>query len=321
MTGREPAREARKEHPRSYALLSVATALATISLKLYAWRLTGSVGLLSDAIESVVNLLAALVAFWALSVAHRPADPEHAFGHTKAEYFASGFEGLMILAAAAAIAVTAADRFREPRPLSDLGEGLAFSVAASALNAGVAVVLLKAGRRLSSITLRADAWHLLTDVWTSAGVLGALVLVWMTGWNVLDPVVALVVAANIVWTGLRLLHETGHGLLDRALGAEDQRKIDAILDRFRMRGVEFHEVRSRTAGPRRFIQMHVLVPGAWSVQSGHDLLEELERELVAALPGLSVITHLEPLEDPASWNDEGLDPHLKVLATPPAPEG
>lgn len=290
----------------AYALLSVATALVTITLKLLAWRLTGSVGLLSDAMESFVNLLAALVAFWALTVAKKPADPEHAFGHTKAEYLAAGFEGMAILAAAAAIAAAAIDRFFHLQPLTSIGAGLLVSVAASVLNGVVAFVLLRAGRRLDSITLRADAWHLLTDVWTSAGVLVGVALVWATGWLVLDPVVALLVAANIVWTGLKLLHETGHGLLDRALSEDDLKKIADVLDRFRPRGVEFHEVRTRAAGPRQFVQMHVLVPGDWTVQSGHDLLEQVEKELVAALPGASVITHLEPLEDPASWDDAGL---------------
>ncbi|MFI5181326.1 MAG: cation diffusion facilitator family transporter [Thermoanaerobaculia bacterium] len=291
----------------TYALLSVATAIVTIVLKLYAWKVTGSVGLLSDAMESFVNLLAGLVAFWALTVAEKPADSEHAFGHTKAEYLASGFEGMAILAAAAAIAAAGVERLLHPQMLTRLGVGLAFSVAASVLNALVAVILLRASRRLNSITLRADAWHLLTDVWTSAGVLVAIALVWATGWNVLDPVVAIVVAANIVWTGLKLLRETGHGLLDRALNEEDQKKIENVLGGFRSRGVEFHEVRTRAAGPRQFVQMHVLVPGSWSVQSGHDLLEEVEAAVVGALPNTSVITHLEPLEDPASWDDEGLE--------------
>ncbi len=291
----------------SYALISVAAAVVTLTLKLVAWRLTGSVGLLSDAIESLVNLLAALVAFWALTVARRPADPEHAFGHTKAEYLASGFEGMAIIAAAAGIGATAVDRLEHLRPLTDVGTGLLVSVAASAVNGAVAVVLLRAARRHSSITLRADAWHLLTDVWTSAGVLVGVALVWLTGWLVLDPVVALLVAVNIVWTGMKLLRETGHGLLDRALHEEDQKAIDAVLDRFRARGLEFHEVRTRAAGPRRFVQMHVLVPGAWTVQQGHDLLEEIEKDLVAVLPRLCVMTHLEPLEDPASWNDAGLE--------------
>jgi cation diffusion facilitator family transporter len=291
----------------AYALLSVAAAVVTMALKLVAWRLTGSVGLLSDGIESLVNLLAALVAFWALVVSRRPADAEHAFGHTKAEYLASGFEGMAILAAAAAITAAAVDRLLHPQPLTEIGAGLLVSVGASAVNGAVAVTLLRASRRLNSITLRADAWHLLTDVWTSAGVLTGVALVWLTGWLVLDPVVALLVSANIVWTGLKLLRETGHGLLDRALHEDDRRAIEAVLDRYRARGLDFHEVRTRAAGPRRFVQMHVLVPGAWSVQSGHDLLEEIEKDLVAALPGLCVMTHLEPLEDPASWNDAGLE--------------
>jgi len=303
-----PIAESRAARPNApaYALLSVATALVTITLKLLAWKLTGSVGLLSDAMESFVNLLAALVAFWALTVAKKPADPEHAFGHTKAEYLASGFEGMAILAAAAAIAAAAIDRILHPQALSSIGFGLLVSVAASVLNGAVAFVLLRAGRRLDSITLRADGWHLLTDVWTSAGVLVGVALVWATGWLVLDPVVALLVAANIVWTGLKLLRETGHGLLDRALSEDDLKKIEDVLDRFRPRGVEFHEVRTRAAGPRHFVQMHVLVPGGWTVQSGHDLLEEVEKELVAVLPSASVITHLEPLEDPAAWDDAGL---------------
>ena len=291
----------------TYALLSVATALVTITLKLIAWRLTGSVGLLSDAIESFVNLLAALVAFWALMVARKPADSEHAFGHTKAEYLAGGFEGMAIIAAAAGIAAAAVDRLFHLQPLTDVGAGVLVSVAASAVNGVVALILLRAGRRLDSITLRADAWHLLTDVWTSAGVLAGVGLVWATGWLVLDPIVALLVAANIVWTGMRLLHETGQGLLDRALNEEELKKIDAVLESYRPRGVEFHELRTRAAGPRRFVQMHVLVPGSWSVQKGHDLLEEVEQTLTGVLPGASVITHLEPLEDPASWDDAGLD--------------
>jgi len=291
----------------TYALLSVATALVTITLKLIAWKLTGSVGLLSDAIESFVNLLAALVAFWALMVARKPADSEHAFGHTKAEYLAGGFEGMAIIAAAAGIAAAAVDRLFHLQPLTDVGAGVLVSVAASAVNGVVALILLRAGRRLDSITLRADAWHLLTDVWTSAGVLAGVGLVWATGWLVLDPIVALLVAANIVWTGMRLLHETGQGLLDRALNEEELKKIHAVLESYRPRGVEFHELRTRAAGPRRFVQMHVLVPGSWSVQKGHDLLEEVEQTLAGVLPGASVITHLEPLEDPASWDDAGLD--------------
>lgn len=290
-----------------YAGISIAAAVSTIGLKVYAWKLTGSVGLLSDAAESGVNLLAALVALWALWRASKPADATYEFGHTKAEYLSSGFEGMMILAAAAAIAVAGVDRLRNLQPIENVGLGLGISVLASAINGGVAVVLLRAGKRLRSITLVADAQHLLTDVWTSAGVLVGVLLVKATGWLVLDPVVALLVAANIVWTGVRLLQETSHGLLDRAIADDDQAALAGLLERFHARGVVIHGLRTRAAGPRRFIQMHVLVPGAWPVKRGHDVCEEIERGVAEALPGSSVMTHLEPLEDPKSWDDRGLD--------------
>ena len=290
-----------------YAGISIAAAVSTIGLKVYAWKLTGSVGLLSDAAESGVNLLAALVALWALWRASKPADATYEFGHTKAEYLSSGFEGMMILATAAAIAVAGVDRLRNLQPIENVGLGLGISVLASAINGGVAVVLLRAGKRLRSITLVADAQHLLTDVWTSAGVLVGVLLVKATGWLVLDPVVALLVAANIVWTGVRLLQETSHGLLDRAIADDDQAALAGLLERFHARGVVIHGLRTRAAGPRRFIQMHVLVPGAWPVKRGHDVCEEIERGVAEALPGSSVMTHLEPLEDPKSWDDRGLD--------------
>jgi cation diffusion facilitator family transporter len=297
-----------RAHPAtSYAILSIAAAVVTIVLKLAAWRVTGSVGLLSDAAESAVNLLAALVALWALTLASRPADSTYAFGQTKAEYLSSGFEGLMILAAAVAIAVAAVERLKVPQPLERVGLGLGISSVAAAINGAVAWILLRAGRRFRSITLRADAHHLLTDVWTSVGVIVGVFLVQVTGWLVLDPLVALLVATNIVWTGVRLLVETGHGLLDRALAEEDQATIAGLLGSFHARGVVIHGLRTRVAGPRRFVQMHVLVPGAWTVQRGHDLCEEIEQALVAALPGSTVTTHVEPVEDPASWADRELD--------------
>ncbi len=294
----------------NWALLSIAAALATIALKVWAWKLTGSVGLLSDAAESGVNLLAALVAFWALRRASRPADSTYAFGQTKAEYFASGFEGLMILAASVAIAVMAVERLQNLQAIENVGLGLAISVAASAVNGAVAFVLLREGRRLRSITLRADAQHLLTDVWTSAGVLVGVLLVKLTGWLILDPVVALLVAANIVYTAVRLLQETGYGLLDRAIGEDEQSALSLALATFHDRGIVLHDIRTRRAGPRHFIQMHVLVPGTWSVKQGHDVCEEIERGVAGALPGSTVTTHLEPLEDPSSWDDRGLDKHL-----------
>ena len=291
----------------AYAWLSIAAGLTTLGLKFAAYLATGSVGLLSDAVESIVNLLAALIALWALVVARQPADEEHAFGHSKAEYFASGFEGLAILGAAIAIAIAAWGRILDPQPISNVWTGLGISLVAAAINGGVALVLLRAGERLSSITLRADAHHLMTDVWTSGGVLVGVLLVKATGWLVVDPIVALLVATNIVWTAAKLLLETGHGLLDSAISAEDRAKVNAVLESYRDRGVMIHAVRTRVAGRRRFLEMHVLVPGVWTVQKGHDLCEEIERAVGAAIPHATVLTHLEPFEDPASWNDQGLD--------------
>ena len=288
-----------------YALLSIGAAVATITLKMVAWHLTKSVGLLSDAVESVVNLLAAVVALWALRVAAEPPDADHRFGHSKAEYLASAFEGLAILGASVAIALTAWARIADPKPIESAWLGIGVSSVASAINGGVALVLFRAGKRLDSITLRADAHHLMTDVWTSAGVLAGVALVQLTGWHLLDPIVALVVATNIVWMAGRILLETAHGLLDRTIPAGEQSALEALLARYRTDGVDLHAVRTRQSGPVRFVDMHVLVPGSWTVQRGHDLCEEIEREVCAILPRASVLTHLEPIEDPASWDDPG----------------
>jgi cation diffusion facilitator family transporter len=276
-------------------------------LKFGAYLLTGSVGLFSDAAESVVNLIAAMVALWALTLAARPPDEEHAFGHSKAEYFSSGLEGALILIAAASIGVAAWDRLLSPQPLEQVGLGLGLTLVASAVNGGVALILLQAGRRLRSITLRADAHHLLTDVWTSGGVVLGIALVQLTGWLILDPAIALLVAANIVWTGIRLLRETGYGLLDTALPAAEQQIIASTLLRYEEKGILFHALRTRVAGARRFVSLHVLVPGEWTVRRGHDLCEEIELAISRALPSTNVITHLEPLEDPVSWEDQDLE--------------
>jgi cation diffusion facilitator family transporter len=292
---------------RSYAFLSIAAASITIALKFGAYKLTGSVGLLSDAIESCVNLVAALVALVALTYAAKPADEEHTFGHSKAEYFSSGAEGMLILVAAISIGFEAWKRLLHPEQITQVGLGLALSLAATLVNGIVAFILLRAGLRLRSITLRADAHHLFTDVWTSGGVVLGIILVKATGWLVLDPIIALVVAANIVWAGLRLLRETSSGLLDAALPKEDMDVIKSILDKYQPQGIQFHALRTRSAGTRRFVSFHVLVPGAWTVLQGHDLCEAIELAIIQALPGTNVTTHLEPLEDPASWNDRELD--------------
>jgi len=292
---------------RSYAGLSIAAAVVTIGLKVAAWRLTRSVGLLSDAAESAVNLVAASIAFWALTLAARPADDRHAFGYTKAEYFASGAEGFLILAAAAGIAVAALGRWQNPRPITDAWLGVGVSAAASAVNGSVAVILLRAGNRLRSITLRADAHHLLADVWTSAGVIVGIALVALTGWLRLDPLIAFAVSVNIVWTGWKLVRETGQALLDRALPDADRKTIADTLASFQEEGILFHAIRTQRAGPRRFVSMHVLVPRGWTVQRGHDLCEKVEARVREALPQATVFTHLEPREDPVSWSDRGLD--------------
>lgn len=290
-----------------FAWLSVAAALVTMALKGLAWWLTGSVGLLSDALESTVNLAGALMAVSMLALAARPADEDHAYGHGKAEYFASGLEGGLILIAALAIAYAAVQRLLHPMPLEQIGLGLVLAVVAALVNLGVALVLLRAGKRHDSITLRANAQHLLTDVWTTAGVVLAVAAVSLTGWLWLDPVVALVVAANIVWAGWRIVGNSVHGLMDRSLPEAELATIRAVLDRHTGPHVRYHALRTRQAGRRRFISLHVLVPGTWSVRQGHQLLEQIEADLRGALPNASVFTHLEPLGDPAALNDLELD--------------
>jgi cation diffusion facilitator family transporter len=290
-----------------YAWLSIAAAVATISLKGTAYALTGSVGLLSDAAESLVNLAAAVMALAMLTVAAQPPDEEHQYGHDKAEYFSSGVEGTLIVLAAVGIAVAAVHRFIRPEPLEQARLGLVIAAAGSVINLAVARVLSAIGRRYESITLEADARHLMTDVWTSAGVILGVGLVAITGWLALDPIVALLVAANIVFTGQRLVRRSFHGLLDTALPAAEGDAVNRVVAKYRAQGLEFHAIRSRQAGARRFVSMHVLVPGAWTVQRGHQLLEDVEAELRAAVPNCSVLTHLEPIEDPCSFDDIDLD--------------
>jgi cation diffusion facilitator family transporter len=292
---------------RPYTFLSIGAALMTIGLKTGAYFLTGSVGLLSDALESGINLVAALAAFWALSFAATPADEDHPFGHNKAEYFSSGLESILIVVAAIGIAVVAVGRLSTPQPLEQLGVGLFLTLVATAINGGVAWILLRAGKRLRSITLRADAHHLFTDVWTSGGVILGIFLVKLTGWLILDPIIALCVAASILVSGVKLLQETSAGLLDTSLPLEERDRITNIFSRYEPQGIHFHALRTRVSGSRRFVTFHVLVPGSWTVQEGHDLCEDVEEAIVEALPGANVVSHLEPLEDPKSWTDLELD--------------
>ena len=290
-----------------FAWLSIGAALATIVLKSAAYFLTGSVGLLSDAAESIVNLIGGIVALIMLTIAARPADESHAYGHSKAEYFSSGIEGVLIVIAAISIAALAIDRLINLRPLEQIGIGMVVATAASAINFFVARVLLKAGQQYNSITLEADAKHLMTDVWTSVGVLGAVAAVGVTDWEWLDPVIAIVVAINILWSAYGLLRRSSQGLMDAALPIDEQAAVTKILDQYRAQGVGFHAVRTRQAAARRFVAFHAMVPGSWSVQQGHDLLEQIERDIRQALPSVTLDTHLEPAEDPASLADAGLD--------------
>ncbi|RIK17984.1 MAG: cation-efflux pump [Chloroflexi bacterium] len=276
-----------------YAWLSIAAALVTIGLKVGAYLITGSVGLLSDAAESIVNLVGAVVALAMLSIAARPPDDEHAYGHDKAEYFSSGVEGTLILLAAILIAWAAIPRLFNPQPLEAVGVGLVVAAIASVVNFGVSRALMRAGKKYDSITLEADAQHLMTDVWTSVGVIAGVGAVALTGWNILDPLIALAVAANIVWTGYQLMRRSALGLMDTALPPQELKQVKLILEKYKTQGVEF--------------SMHVLVPGDWTVQQGHQLLEQIEAEMRAALPTSTVFTHLEALNDPASYADTKLD--------------
>lgn len=290
-----------------FAWISIAAAIVTIVLKTTAYYLTGSVGLLSDALESLVNLVGGIMALAMLTIATRPADDDHAYGHSKAEYFSSGVEGTLILVAALSIAFTAIPRLLHPQALEQVGAGLAVSVVASSVNLAVALLMLRVGKKHHSITLEANGHHLLTDVWTSVGVLLGVGAVQLTGWLWMDPVVALLVAANIVWTGAHIVWRSISGLMDLALPKEDLALIRAILDTYQNDEIQFHALRSRQAGARKFFSVHVLVPGAWTVQHGHELLERIESSIRAALPNIHISTHLESLDDPASWEDQELD--------------
>jgi cation diffusion facilitator family transporter len=296
-----------RENLTRFAWLSIAAAVATIALKFGAYLMTGSVGLLSDAAESVVNLVAAFVALIALHVAAQPADEDHQFGHSKAEYFSAAVEGVMIFVAAVFILWSAVQRFFAPEPLENVGVGLGISVAASVLNGLVAMVLMRAGRTHHSITLTADGKHLLTDVWTSVGVVVGVLLVVLTGWLQLDSVIAFLVGCNIIWTGWHLVRESVDGLMDHAPSPECQADIQKILDEFSARegsNLKFHGVRARVAGHVQHVAFHVLVPGTWTVTRGHDLLEEIEGRFHERFGHIVVDTHLEPIEDPRSYDDQ-----------------
>ena len=291
-----------------FAWLSILAALVTIALKSTAYYLTGSVGMLSDALESVVNLVASVTTLIMLTIAAFPPDDEHAFGHGKAEYFASGIEGLLIIVAAGGICWAAVLRIITPQPIEQIGIGLAITLLATLVNFGTALVLLRAGKLHHSIALEADGNHLMTDVWTSIGIVIGIACVALTGWQILDPLLALLVAAHIGVAGFRIVRKSVHGLMDFALPAEVQKSICNVLERYkREQGIDFHALRTRQSGVRQFASVHILVPGEWTVHRGHQLLEEIEADLRREAPRIVVFTHLESLDDPASWHDIELD--------------
>jgi len=292
---------------KNYAYLSIAAAVMTIGLKATAYQITGSVGLLSDALESVVNLVAAGMALMSLIYAARPPDESHEYGHDKIEYFSGGVEGTLIAIAAVSIASAAIARLMSPQPLDQIGLGLFITVIASGINFAVARVLMKAGRQHRSLTLEADAHHLMSDVWTSGGVVIGIGLVALTGATWLDPLIAILMALNILRTGAHLMRQAFDGLMDSPMTVAERAVVESVLDSYRLRGIQFHALRTRQAGARRFLSVHVLVPGGWTVKRGHDLLEQLEHEVRAVVPNTNVLTHLEPIGDPAALEDVGLD--------------
>jgi len=290
-----------------FAWLAIAGAVITIALKTAAYFLTGSVGLLSDALESVVNLVAAVIALAALTIAHRPPDEEHSYGHTKAEYFSSIIEGVLIIVAAIVIGYASIERLFNPQAIELVNIGLIIATLASVVNFFIARALLKAGKKYNSITLEADAHHLFTDVWTSVGVIVGVGIVAITNITMLDPIIALLVALNIVYTGYQLIKRSALGFMDTAIAQEERDKIRLILEKHTGKTIQYHGLRTRQSGRRRFISFHLLVPGTWSVQKGHDLAEAVEKDIRDAIPDVTVLTHLEPIDDEKSYEDISID--------------
>lgn len=287
----------------AYLKLSVAVAVATIALKTAAWWLTDSVSLLSDALESLVNLAGAMFALTMVTLAAQPPDADHPYGHHKAEYFSSGFEGVMIIVAALAIVWAAAHRLADPQPLESVGLGLALSVLSSAMNGALAWAMLRKAREHRSMALEADARHLITDVWTSAGVVGGIVVVKLTGWLWLDPVVAIAVALNILREGFSLVRRSADGLMDRALEPEVRAEIDKALAVFAHQAIRFDHVVTRRAGQRRFVDMHMHMPAAWSLGRAAALRTSVEQSLMSAVPGLRASIQLLPMDVEAHFDD------------------
>jgi cation diffusion facilitator family transporter len=287
-------------------LLSILAALATMALKAGAYYITGSIGLLSDAAESGINLLAAVTAYLSLWYSAMPVDRSHTYGHAKIEYFSSGLEGLLILAAAVGIAIYAAHRFMEPEPLQSLGIGTVAAGIAVVVNLAAARILLRVGRARQSIVLEADGHHLMTDVWTTTGILVGLVLVWVTGKLWIDPLIALLMAGNITWTALVLLWRSFNGLMDHSLPAAEQAVVRRAIESQLRPEMTYHALRTRQAGSRRFADCHLLVPGALTVQQAHEVATRIEQAVRQAFPGMEVTVHIEPIEEAAAWRDSAM---------------
>jgi cation diffusion facilitator family transporter len=292
---------------KQFIYLSIAAAVATILLKFYAFYLTGSMGFFSDALESFVNLIGAIIALIMLHISAKPADKEHEYGHTKAEYFSSAIEGALIVLAALSIIRSAVPRIIEPTPLENLNIGLLFSLGASLINLVVALILIKNGKKRNSIGLEADGKHLMTDVWTSIGVIAGILVVKLTGIYILDPIIAILVAINIIYTGYQLISRSASGLMDASISEEAMKKITAYLDSLKEKNIDYHSLMTRQAGQRMFISVHLLVPGWWTVKKGHDYADLIEQSIedMFDVP-VTVSTHIEPIEDPASMNDIGI---------------
>ena len=298
----------KKESLKKFAYLSIAAAVVTIGLKFSAYLYTGSMGLLSDALESCVNLIAAVVALIMIHISEKPADEGHEFGHTKAEYFSSAIEGGLILVAAFSIIWTAAPKLFHPKDIENVGLGLMISLGASLINLAVSQVLIRNGKKNNSLLLEADGKHLMTDVWTSVGVIAGIGLVKLTGLLILDPIIAILVALNIIWTGFILLKRSADGLMDATINENDLKKVTDYLDELKSDKVDYHSLMTRQAGQRKFISLHLLIPGEWSVQQGHDYAENIEETIEDMFSELvTVSSHIEPIEDPASMRDIGID--------------
>ncbi len=298
----------KKRSLKKFVYLSIAASLLTIALKTSAYLYTGSMGLLSDALESVVNLLAAVIALILIQIAERPADEDHKFGHTKAEYFSSLIEGGLIMVAAFSIIWNATPRLLNPQPIDNIGIGVVISLIATAVNLAVGMILIHHGKMKNSLLLEADGRHLMADVFTSVGVIVAIILIRLTGWLIIDPIIAILVALHIISIGVKLMKRSADGLMDKAIPEEEMQQLTDYLDSLTGDKIDYHSLMTRQAGQRKFITFHLLVPGEWSVQQGHDFSDKIEETIEDLLPDLvTVTTHIEPIEDPASMRDIGID--------------